>query len=101
VVCRGRQSVLVGIFLLAVLGNGYLILSEVMDFVQAVSQVAGLSFFGVVDVDVRFKVKLSMETVIGEEGGQASHLRGMVIGGEFSYGEELGPVVLLVVYVYP
>jgi hypothetical protein len=58
-----------------------------------------LSFFGVVDVDVRFKVKLRVETIIGEEGGKAGHLRGMVIGSEFSYGEELGPGVLLVVYI--
>jgi hypothetical protein len=91
----------ISIFLLVVLGEGYLILSEVMDFIQVVGQVVGLSFFGVVDADVRFKVKLRVETVIGEEGGKASHLRGVVIGGEFGYGEELGLVVLLVVYVCP
>jgi hypothetical protein len=59
--------------------------------------VAGLSFFRVVDVDVWFEVKLRVETIIGEEGGKASHLGGVVIGSEFGYGEELGPVVLLVV----
>jgi hypothetical protein len=93
--------VLVSIFLLAVLGEGHLILSEVVDFVQSVGQVAALSFFGVVDADIRFEVKLRVETVIGEEGGKAGHLRGVVIGGEFGYGEELGPVVLLVVYICP
>jgi hypothetical protein len=91
--------VLVGIFLLAVLGEGHLILSEVVDFVQAVGQAAGLSFFGVVKVDVRFEVKLRVETVIGEEGGKASRLRGVVIGSEFGYQEELGPLVMLVVHV--
>jgi hypothetical protein len=93
--------VLVGIFLLVVLGEGYLILSKVMDFIQVVSQAAGLSFFGVVNMDIGFEVELCVESVIGEEGGKASHLRGMVIGSAFSYGKELGPVVLLVVYIYP
>jgi hypothetical protein len=60
-----------------------------------------LSFFRVVNVDVRFEVELRVETVIREEGGKASHLRGMVIGGNFSYREELGLVVLLVVYICP
>jgi hypothetical protein len=101
VVCRGRESVLISIFLLAVLGKGHLILSEVMDFIQLVGQVVGLSFFTVVDADIRFKVELRVETIIGEEGGKASHLRGVVIGSEFGYGEELGPVVLLVVYICP
>jgi hypothetical protein len=82
-----------------VLGKGHLVLGEVVDFVQAVGQGAGLSFFGVVDADIRFKVELTVETVIREEGGKAGHLGGMVIGGEFGYGEELGPVVLLIVYV--
>jgi hypothetical protein len=91
--------VLVGILLLAVLGKGHLVLGEVMDFVQAVSQAVGLTLFGVVDADIRFEVKLRVETVIGEERGKAGRLRGMVIGSEFSYGEELGPVVLLVVHV--
>jgi hypothetical protein len=58
-----------------------------------------LSFFGVVNMDIGFQVELRVETVIGEEGGEAGHLRGVVIGSKFSYGEELGPVVLLVVYV--
>jgi hypothetical protein len=98
---RGGESVLVVIFLLAVLGEGQLVLSEVVDFFQAVGQAAGLSFFGVVDADVRFEVELRVETVIGEEGGKAGHLGGVVIGGEFGYGEELGPVILLVVYVCP
>jgi hypothetical protein len=93
--------VLIGVLLLAVLGEGHLLLGEVVDFVQVVGQVAGLSFFGVVDADVRFEIKLRVETVIGEEGGKAGRLGGMVIGGEFGYGEELGPVVLLVVYVCP
>jgi hypothetical protein len=87
--------------LLVVLGKGHLILGEVMDFIQVVSQAVGLSFFGVVDMDVRFEVKLGVETIIGEEGRKASHLIGMVIGSEVSYGEELGPVVLLVVYICP
>jgi hypothetical protein len=100
-VCRGGESVLVGVFLLVVLGEGHLVLSEVVDFVQVVGQAAGLSFFGVVNADVRFEVELRVETVIGEEGGKAGRLGGVVIGGEFGYGEELGPVVLLVVYVYP
>jgi hypothetical protein len=91
----------ISVFLLVVLGKGYLVLSKVMDFIQAVSQAAGLSFFRVVNVDVRFKVKLRVETVIGEEGGKASHLRGVVIGSEFSYRVELGPLVLLVVYICP
>jgi hypothetical protein len=98
---RGGELVLVGVFSLAVLGEGHLVLSEVMDFVQVVSQAAGLSFFWVVDADVRFEVKLRVETIIGEEGGKAGRLGGVVIGGEFGYGEELGPVVLLVVYVCP
>jgi hypothetical protein len=93
--------VLISILLLVVLGEGHLILGKGVDFVQAVSQAAGLSFFGVVDTDVRFEVALRVETIIGEEGGKASHLGGMVIGSEFGYGEELGPVVLLVVYVCP
>jgi hypothetical protein len=63
--------------------------------------VAGLSFFRVVDMDIRFKVELRVETVIGEEGGKASYLGGVVIGSKFSYGEELGPIILLVVYVCP
>jgi hypothetical protein len=91
--------VLIGVFLLAVLGEGHLVFSKVLDFIQAVSQVVGLSFFGVVNVDIRFKVKLRVETIIGEEGGRASHLGGVVIGSEFGYGEELGLVVLLVVYI--
>jgi hypothetical protein len=93
--------VLIGILLLVVLGEGHLILDEVMDFVQMVSQAAGLAFFGVVDADIRFEVKLRVETIIGEEGGQAGHLRGMVIGSELSYGEELAPVILLVVHICP
>jgi hypothetical protein len=93
--------VLVGVLLLEVRGEGHLVLGEVGDFVQAVGQVAGLSFFGVIDADVRFEVKLRVETVIGEEGGKAGRLGGVVIGGEFGYGEELGSVVLLVVYVCP
>jgi hypothetical protein len=93
--------VLVGILFLVVLGEGHLILHEVIDFIQAVSQVVGMSFFGVVDMDIRFKVKLKVETMIGEERGKAGSLGGMVIGGELGYGEELGPVVLLVVYVCP
>jgi hypothetical protein len=93
--------VLISILLLAVLGKGHLILAKVMDFVQAVSQAAGLSFFRVVNIDVRFEVELRVETIIGEEGGKAGHLGGMVIGHDFSYTEELGPVVLLVVDVYP
>jgi hypothetical protein len=60
----------------------------------------GLSIFRVVDVDVRFEVKLRVETIFGEEGGKAGYLKGVVIGGKFGYGEELGPVVLLVVYIY-
>jgi hypothetical protein len=91
--------VLVSILLLAVLGKGYLILGEVMDFVQVVSQVAGLTFFRVVNVDIRFEVKLRVETIIGEERGKAGHLGGMVIGSEFSYGEKLGLVILLVVHI--
>jgi hypothetical protein len=91
--------VLVGILLLVVLGKGHLILGKVMDFVPAVSQVAGLTFFRVVNTDIRFEVKLRVETIIGEERGKASHLGGMVIGSEFSYREELGPVVLLVVHI--
>jgi hypothetical protein len=87
--------------LLAVLGKGHLVLGEVVDFVQAVGQAAGLSFFGVVDADIRFEVKLRVETVISEEGGKAGRLGGMVIGGELGYGEELGLVVLLIVYVRP
>jgi hypothetical protein len=59
----------------------------------------GLSFFGVVNADIRFEVKLRVETIIGEEGGRASCLRGVVIGSKFGYGEELGLVVLLVVYI--
>jgi hypothetical protein len=93
--------VLVSILLLVVLGKGHLVLGEVMDFIQVVSQAAGLSFFRVVNMDIRFKVKLRVETVIREEGGKASCLGGMVIGGEFGYGEELGPVVLLIVYICP
>jgi hypothetical protein len=93
--------VLVGILLLVVLGKGYLVLGEVVDFFQAVGQAVGLSFFGVVDADIRFELELRVETIIREEGGKACHLGGMVIGGEFGYGEELGPVVLLIVYVRP
>jgi hypothetical protein len=93
--------VFVSILLLAVLGKGHLILGEVMDFFQVVSQAVGLSFFGVVNVDIRFEVKLRVEAVIGEEGGKACCLRGVVIGSKFGYGEELGPVVLLIVYVCP
>jgi hypothetical protein len=93
--------VLVSILLLVVLGKGHLILGEVVDFFQAVGQVVGLSFFGVVDADIRFKIELRVETVIREEGGKACHLGGMVIGSEFGYGEELGPVVLVIVYIYP
>jgi hypothetical protein len=93
--------VLVSVLLVAVLGEGHLVLGEVMDFVQAVSQAAGLTFFGVVDVDIRFEVKLRVETIIGEEGGKAGHLRDMVIGSKRCYGEELGPVVLLVVHICP
>jgi deferrochelatase/peroxidase EfeB len=91
--------VLVSVLLLAVLGKGHFILREVVDFVQAVSQAVGLSFFGVVDTDIRFEVELRVETVIREEGGKAGRLGGMVIGSEFGYGEELGPVVLLIVYI--
>jgi hypothetical protein len=93
--------VLVSILLMAVLGKGHLVLGKVMDFIQAVSQVVGLTFFRVVNMDIRFKVKLRVETIIGEERGKAGHLGGMVIGSEFSYGEELGPVVLLVVHICP
>jgi hypothetical protein len=60
-----------------------------------------LSLFRVVDRDIRFEVKLRVQAIIGEEGGEACHLGGMVIGSKFGYGEELGPVVLLIVYVYP
>jgi hypothetical protein len=63
--------------------------------------VVGLSFVRVVDVDVRFKVELRVETILGEEGGKAGHLGGVVIGSEFGYGEELGPVILLVVSICP
>jgi hypothetical protein len=91
--------VLVGVLLLAVLGEGHLILGKVMDFVQAVSQAAGLAFFRVVDTDIRFEVKLRVEIIIGEEGGKAGHLGSMVIGSEFSNVEELGLAVLLVVHI--
>jgi hypothetical protein len=93
--------VLVGVLLLAVLGKAHLVLGEVLDFFQAVGQAVGLSFFGVVDVDIRFEVELRVETVIREEGGKACRLGGMFISSEFGYGEGLGPVVLLIVYVRP
>jgi hypothetical protein len=93
--------VLVSILLLAVLGKGHLVLGKVVDFIQAVGQAAGLSFFGVVDTDIRFEVELRVETIIRKEGGKASRLGGMIIGSEFGYGEELGLVVLLVVYICP
>jgi hypothetical protein len=93
--------VLVSVLLLTVLGKGHLVLGKVVDFIQAVGQAAGLSFFRVVDTDIRFEVELRVETGIREEGGKAGHLGGMVIGGEFGYGEELGPVVLLIVYICP
>jgi hypothetical protein len=86
--------------LLAVLGKGYLVHGEVMDFVQAVDQAVGLSFFRVVNADIRFKVELRVETIIREEGGKASYLGGIVIGSEFGYGEELGSVVLFIVHIY-
>jgi hypothetical protein len=83
---RGRHSVVVGVFVLSVLGVGHLGFREVVDFSEQASEGLCLAFFRVVYSKVGFEVELGVHAVVRVEGRESSSLGNVVVGGELGEG---------------
>jgi hypothetical protein len=82
----GRHSVVIGIFVLSVLGVSHLGFREVVDLGKQASEGLCLAFFRVVYWKVRFEVELGVHAIICEEGRKPSSLGNVVVGGELGEG---------------